>query len=408
MKAVYRFERILRTFIEGYLDKYPDIDDIRERQKIGEHIFVKNDTLEISVKLEKDMTLAKYERFRSERFEGYHCIDVLFCTKDGGRNQKRYVDTRDTDDYSYGCVQSYIDIHNIKNVEELPEFLRQTPEEIAEEEERKRKWKEEKERERLEKERVRAEHALGKDDTVLALIIPDVHGRTFWKDAVAKFPDVPVIFLGDYLDPYQNYIENIKAKDALPNFKEILEYRKKEGARVTLLLGNHDLHYFTADFDCSRKDERNADEIRALFESGMSLFSIAGYLETDGPAAVYSHAGIVPGWVSMRFPDVDASDFKSVTGILNSRLHDMASSSDFIHTLITDAPYQRGGGSKYGSPVWADLSEFKDAAPQEGIYQIFGHTQQEEDPVYGNGYCCLDCRRAFLLTKTGKTAEIGE
>lgn len=39
------------------------------------------------------------------------------------------------------------------------------------------------------------------------LIIPDVHGRTFWKKSVYDYlenhPEVKIIFLGDYLDPYQ-------------------------------------------------------------------------------------------------------------------------------------------------------------------------------------------------------------
>ena len=33
------------------------------------------------------------------------------------------------------------------------------------------------------------------------LIIPDVHGRDFWKDAANRFPG-NIVFLGDYLDPY--------------------------------------------------------------------------------------------------------------------------------------------------------------------------------------------------------------
>ena len=32
------------------------------------------------------------------------------------------------------------------------------------------------------------------------LVIPDIHGRIFWKDAT-KF-DGEIIFLGDYVDPY--------------------------------------------------------------------------------------------------------------------------------------------------------------------------------------------------------------
>ena len=34
------------------------------------------------------------------------------------------------------------------------------------------------------------------------LIIPDVHGRTFWRDAVEAAGEMPIVFLGDYLDPY--------------------------------------------------------------------------------------------------------------------------------------------------------------------------------------------------------------
>ena len=33
------------------------------------------------------------------------------------------------------------------------------------------------------------------------LIIPDIHGRTFWKECIKCECD-EIIFLGDYLDPY--------------------------------------------------------------------------------------------------------------------------------------------------------------------------------------------------------------
>ena len=44
------------------------------------------------------------------------------------------------------------------------------------------------------------------------LIIPDIHGRTFWKECIKCECD-EIIFLGDYLDPY-NY-EGISKQDAL-------------------------------------------------------------------------------------------------------------------------------------------------------------------------------------------------
>jgi len=36
-----------------------------------------------------------------------------------------------------------------------------------------------------------------KDNNPILLIIPDIHGRLFWISATRKYPDLPVIFLGD-------------------------------------------------------------------------------------------------------------------------------------------------------------------------------------------------------------------
>ena len=54
-------------------------------------------------------------------------------------------------------------------------------------------------------------------DIPIILIIPDIHGRLFWISATKKYPDLPVIFLGDYLDPY-TYYEEILPSEALANF----------------------------------------------------------------------------------------------------------------------------------------------------------------------------------------------
>ena len=51
------------------------------------------------------------------------------------------------------------------------------------------------------------------------IIIPDIHGHTFWKDAVAKRREGEmVIFLGDYLDPHNSPIANITHDIAFRNF----------------------------------------------------------------------------------------------------------------------------------------------------------------------------------------------
>ena len=38
------------------------------------------------------------------------------------------------------------------------------------------------------------------------LVIPDVHGRTFWKESCNNW-EGKIIFLRDYQDPYGEYID---------------------------------------------------------------------------------------------------------------------------------------------------------------------------------------------------------
>lgn len=78
------------------------------------------------------------------------------------------------------------------------------------------------------------------------IVIPDVHGRTFWKDAVKGRENEEIIFLGDYVDPYVR--EGSKPEDGLTALQEVIEFKKQHPLSVTLLLGNHDLGYIIPHF----------------------------------------------------------------------------------------------------------------------------------------------------------------
>ena len=54
------------------------------------------------------------------------------------------------------------------------------------------------------------------------LVVPDIHGRIFWKAPVMKDLDTVdrVVFLGDFLDPYKD--ENQIADDIFQNLMEII------------------------------------------------------------------------------------------------------------------------------------------------------------------------------------------
>ena len=60
------------------------------------------------------------------------------------------------------------------------------------------------------------------------LIIPDLHGRTFWKEPCYNW-EGKIIFLGDYHDPYGEYVDE-EPDNWSARGKRIFEY--KEGKLV--------------------------------------------------------------------------------------------------------------------------------------------------------------------------------
>ena len=56
------------------------------------------------------------------------------------------------------------------------------------------------------------------------IVIPDIHGRQFWRRAVELYPDADTIFLGDYHDPYP--AEGITNEESLANLRELFDYVK--------------------------------------------------------------------------------------------------------------------------------------------------------------------------------------
>ena len=73
------------------------------------------------------------------------------------------------------------------------------------------------------------------------LVIPDVHGRDFWKEPCNNWTD-KIIFLGDYHDPYGEYIDEEPNKaESLTNLRKLAAFveNKRHTSDVICLLGNH-------------------------------------------------------------------------------------------------------------------------------------------------------------------------
>lgn len=228
------------------------------------------------------------------------------------------------------------------------------------------------------------------------LVIPDVHGRTFWKDAVEKHANDcdKIVFLGDYLDSYP--WEFITRKMTIENFKEIIKYKKNNPEKVILLLGNHDLAYYDRNFPYRvRYDSSNAYKIKQNFGKNRSLFQLAYEADLD-KHYLFTHAGVLRSWYERH---------KELIGDLTvDNLNRLKTFPGGIRALC-DVSRERGGFGRIGSMVWSDIEEKSEIEDFDGIYQVFGHSQQDSQPVITDTWACLDCRRAFVLNEEGEFQE---
>lgn len=266
------------------------------------------------------------------------------------------------------------------------------------------------------------------EKNIHTLIIPDVHGRVFWKkpvEEVLEGSDAKIIFLGDYLDPYLYEFgigdsffsspdkwaeiadQTHKVQDrVIDNFKSIIELKKKYPDRITLLIGNHDCGYAVSRDICDcRTDRWNFPKIEILFKENWKEFRLAKSITIGGKEIFFSHAGIHKEFAEDYFrPHVNKDN---VIDFFNN-----AWETDDYRVLggLGCCSFIRGGWGDYGSIVWADVHEWSknpELLPEDrrmeeyDVFQIFGHSQQEKDPVIGKNFACLDCREAFYLDTDG-------
>ena len=233
-------------------------------------------------------------------------------------------------------------------------------------------------------------------DASRIIIIPDLHGREFWREAVRDFrEDTRVVFLGDYMDPYGD--EWIYWSDAFKSLQDIIEFKKANPDRVTLLFGNHDLHYLYPQLMGSRFNFDQAPLLRNTFTDNLDAFQMAADFVIGEKRYLFSHAGIHPSWVR-KYPALFGS-YEELTADTFNRLMFVP---EFVDALA-EVSRSRGGSSLVGSMIWADIYDHELSVPiASDVVQICGHTRlPDEKPLELNGVICLDCRRAFLLTEKG-------
>ena len=228
------------------------------------------------------------------------------------------------------------------------------------------------------------------NDSRSLIIVPDVHGRDFWKETVKGHPEAFIIFLGDYLDPYPS--EGFSMDDALRGLNEIIALKKSNPDRVVLLWGNHDLHYLYPEIMGTRYDLDRGPEIAKILYRNQDLFQICVEGDAGGKRFLFSHAGICCGWLETYFPDIDCGD------ITPDKINALVLREDFEKAFAAVSLF-RGGDELVGSPVWADVCEHLVELNRlpGNVVQVFGHTKMTEPLNIDGKIYCLDCQRCFTL-----------
>ena len=219
------------------------------------------------------------------------------------------------------------------------------------------------------------------------LIVPDVHGRDFWLPALDYQGEV--IFLGDYTDSYPH--EKLTEEDAYKGFLKIVNFKQENPDRVTLLIGNHEMHYYNKDFHAGRFSKQYYPIYHEILTGNETkdIFQICKQIDNY----LFIHAGVTKGWY-----DRHLEDFQDMGSTLEEQLNNVFFEKMYI---FHEAAWKyRGGLDETGSPLWADGHEFFDETehfdPQ--IIQIIGHTPvSTSEPILKDNFCLLDNKQLYLL-----------
>ena len=219
------------------------------------------------------------------------------------------------------------------------------------------------------------------------LIVPDVHGRNFWEPALEYKGEV--IFLGDYTDPYPS--EKFSDEDAYQGLLKIIDFKQKNPDRVTLLIGNHELHYYDSSFECVRFSKDYYERFHALLTQAPTagLFQICKQIDNY----LFIHAGITKDWYNLH---------RNLLSCSGTALEEQVNNLFLYYKMpFSEVSFYRGGFHTSGSPLWADIYEFFDESEpfNDDVIQIIGHTLNKGTaPIEAKNIRLLDNRRLYLLS----------
>jgi hypothetical protein len=211
--------------------------------------------------------------------------------------------------------------------------------------------------------------------------IGDIHGRSIWKQIVAQEQDADeFVFVGDYFDSF-----TIKGPDQINNFLDIIEFKNQSKVPVTLLIGNHDYHYYPGIDETGTSGYQtlmapsikhvvsdNKQYLQAAYQSGEFVFSHAGF------SSVWLD-DIVEGWDVSNMVDRVNELLQYQPGLIAYRSFKMINETEWYGA-------QGYGDETFQGPLWIRPKSLMKAnydTLRKQVIQVVGHTPQDNIDIKG-------------------------
>jgi hypothetical protein len=236
--------------------------------------------------------------------------------------------------------------------------------------------------------------------------IGDIHGRDYWKQIVAQEQDADeFVFVGDYFDSF-----TIKGPDQINNFLDIIEFKEQSKFPVTLLIGNHDYHYYPGidETGTSGYQTLMAPSIKYVVSDNKQYLQVA----YQSGEFVFSHAGLSSEWLD---DNIIMWDVPNLVMYINDLFYYQPQKLAYrSFKQVGDQVYGVGGygDETFQGPMWIRPKSLMKAnydTLRKQIIQIVGHTPQDTIDIKGKStggrYYFIDTleygQNQYLVIKDG-------
>lgn len=191
--------------------------------------------------------------------------------------------------------------------------------------------------------------------------IGDTHGRSKWNQIVMNENDSDLfVFIGDYFDSKDGH----SGKEQIQNFKDIIQFKRDNFDKVTLLIGNHDFHYLRGvNEEYSGYQWGNSKNINQVLQPVVDEGLLQICHQED--KYFFSHAGVTKTWCDKS--KIDKNNLQeSINNLFKTNIE------RFRFTMGDNLSF--GGNDVTQPPIWVrPQSLVKDMV--EGIVCVVGHSQ---------------------------------